>query len=187
MKPTNLFEYYRENPDKFEQRFDQKKKMFNYVCAALCLVLLIFPAIIPIGNWIVRILALGGIIFFGLKAFFGGNDFYSLVSGGVIKDIICKKFARPERNTTLDDPDAQRIIKAFENQDWAALADEPETNDRPLQLNIHEDAAGKTFYIQLEYWFSTSDNRGITDVVVLSGQQYDENYQIIKSMAGAKS
>ena len=70
----------------------------------------------------------------------------------------------------------------FANNDWAGLADEADADDRPLQLYIHEDEAGKTFYLQLMRYFSSSEFRGVTDVKVITEPQYSEFYQIIKSI-----
>ena len=180
--PENLYVYYRSNPSVFEERVDTKKRTINYVLMAVCLLLLIFPSIIPIGNLLVRIVAGIALLYFGFSAFFGGVDFYNKESGGKIADIVVKKFAVPERGTAPYSSDDQKILQLFANDDWAGLADEPDEDNRPLQLYIHEDAVGKTFYLQLMRYFSSSDFRGITEVKEIKEPQYSEVYQIIKSI-----
>ena len=173
MLPHNLDLYYKNNPDLFEDRVDSKKRIANYVLIAACILLLIFPSIIPIGNLLVRIVAGGALLYFGFSVYYGGSYWYSKLSGGKIKEIAIKKFA------TDDD---EKVLQMFENDDWAGIADEPDENNRPLQLYIHEDETGKQFYLQMMRYFSSSDFRGITDVKTISDPQYSAVYQIIKSI-----
>lgn len=180
--PNNIYDYYRKNPSIFEERVNSTKRMISYIMIAVCLLLLIFPSIIPIGNTIVRIIAVVGLLYFGFSAFFDSQDWYNKQSGGKITDIATKKFAIPERGTVPNGPDDQKVLQLFESNDWAGLADEPEANDRPLQLYIHEDAAGKTFYLQLMRYFSSSDFHGVTEVKEIKEPQYSQVYNIIKSI-----
>ena len=180
--PNNLYDYYCNNPSNFEERVDSTKRIINYVLTAVCVLLLILPSIIPIGNLLVRIIAGIGFIYFGYGAFFGSKDWYNISSGGKITELAIKKFATPERGTVPGGADDQNVMTMFANEDWAGLADEPDANDRPLQLYIHEDAVGKTFYLQLRRYFSSSDFRGVTEVKAIKEPQYSEFYQIIKSI-----
>lgn len=179
--PENLYRYYSANPD-FEQRGDPKKKTIYLILAAVCILLIIFPSIIPIGNLLVRIAAVIGLIYFGFSAYVSGGDYYNKTSGGKINQIAVKKFANPMRGTVPGGEDDQKVMQMFANEDWAGLANEPDANDRPLQLCIHEDEAGKTFYLQLMRYFSSSDFRGVTEVKEIKEPQYSEYYQIIKGI-----
>ena len=180
--PYCLGVYYSQNPSLFEERVDSTKRTVNYALAAVCLLLVIFPSIIPIGNLLVRIAAVIGLLYFGYSAFSGSKRWYNIQSGGKITELAIKKFAIPERGTEPLGEDDQKVLQMFANNDWAGLADEPDANDRPLQLEIQEDEVGKTFYLQLKRFFSSSDFRGITDVKIVSEPQYSEFYQIIKSI-----
>jgi len=179
--PENLYEYYRSNPSLFEEKTDSTKKIINYALAAICLLLIIFPSIIPIGTWLVRIIAGVGLLYFAFSAF-TGSEWYSKTSGGKITEVAIKKFATPERGTEPGGADDQKVMQMFENNDWAGLAAEPEADNRPLQLYIHEDKTGRIFYLQLRRYFSSSDFLGVTDVKVLDEPQYSKFYQIIKSI-----
>jgi len=178
--PKNLYGYYQTDSDSFEERVNSKKRAINYMLVAACLPLTIFPSIIP--NLLVRIVAGIALLYFGFSAVFGGKNWYNKRSGGKIKELAIKKFAVPERSAVPNGPDDQKVLQLFENNDWAGLADQPEANDRPLHLYIHEDATGKTFYLQLMRYFSSSDFRGISEVKVIAEPQYSEIYQIIKSI-----
>ena len=180
--PRDLEHYYRKNSSEFEERTNSTKKTIYYVLAAVCVLLLIFPSIIPIGNIIVRIIAAIGLIYFGFGAYFGGTAWYSKTSGGKITEIAVKKFATPERGTVPGGEDDQKVMTMFANNDWKGLADEPDANDRPLQLYIHEDKVGKTFYLQLYRYLSSSDFRGVTEVKEIKEPQYSEFYQVIKKI-----
>jgi len=180
--PDSLYDYYRSNPSVFEERVNTTKRAIYYALIVVCVLLLIFPSIIPIGNWFVRIVAVIALIYFGFSAFFGGKSFYNKASGGKITEVAVKKFAVPERGTVPNGADDQKVLQLFANNDWAGLANEPDANDRPLQLYIGEDAVGKTFYLQLMRYFSSSDFRGVTEVKEIKEPQYSEVYQIIKSI-----
>ena len=181
--PKSIIEYYCSNPSSFEERVNSTKKKINLVLMAVSLLLIIFPSIIPIGNWIVRIVAIIGLLYFGLAAFLFDRSWYNKVSGGKIKEIAIKKFAFPERGSTWGSEDDQRIIAMFEREDWVGLANERAADDRPMQLYIHEDAIGKTFYLQLMcYLPGVYIIQGVTDVKVINEPQYSEVYKIIKSI-----
>jgi hypothetical protein len=174
--PDNLYVYYKNNPSSFEERVDKTKKTVNYAIIAVCVLLLIFPSIIPIGNLLVRIIAGGALLYYGFSVYAGGTDWYNTVSGGKIKTSAIVKFAATAES------DIERIKQMFENGDFEGLVNEPDEQNRPLQLYIDEDPVGKTFYLLLRYYFSSSDFRGISDVKVVSEKQSPENYRIIKSI-----
>jgi hypothetical protein len=184
--PDSLYAYYHSNPLSFEGKENKQKKMIYYSLVAVCILLIIFPAIIPIGNWLIRIAAVIGLLYFGFSAIVGDMTWYNKQSGGKITEIAIKKFAIPERGTVPFGTDDQKVMQMFANEDWAGLADEEECDDRPLQLYIHEDEVGKTFYLQLKRFTSASDFRGVSDVKVLPEPQYSEVYKILKSIKSTK-
>ena len=180
--PSSLEDYYGSNPSLFEEKVDSGKRIVNLVLLAVCLLLIIVPSIIPIGDLLVRIIASVGLLYFGYSAFFGGKNWYGKQSGGKIKDLAIKKFAVPESGTTPLGAADQKVLQMFANNDWAGLADEPDADDRPLQLYIQEDEAGKIFYLQLMRYFSSSDFRGVSEVKTVAEPGYSEFYQVIKSI-----
>jgi hypothetical protein len=180
--PNNMYDYYRSNSSMFEERVDSKKRMINIALAAVCVLLLIIPSIIPIGNLLVRIIAVAGLFYFGFSVLLGNKNWYNKQSNGKITELAIKKFATPQRGTVPGGADDRKVMDLFANNDWAGLADEPEADDRPLQLFIHEDTVGKTFYVQLMRYFSSSDFRGVTEVKEIKEPQYSNFYQAIKNI-----
>jgi len=187
--PKNLEDYYKNKPSLFEKRADITKRTINYVLTAICVLLLSFPAIIPIGDTLVRIISGIALLYFGYSAFFGSKYWYNISGNGKIKESAIKAFRYPFYHNvggyTQDarESDVARIKQMLEENDFAGLADEPADKSGPLKLTIHEDAAGKTFYMQLSYDckipaldFKTSDVKMITE------PQYSEIYRIIKSI-----
>jgi hypothetical protein len=180
--PYDIYDYYRNNPSEFEERTDSRKRITGIVLAVACILLINFPSIIPIDDVFVRILGGIGVLYFGFSAWSGGKSWYNRQSGGKITELAIKKFETPKRGTVPGGADDRKVMELFANNDWAGLADEPDANDRPLQLYVHEDAVGKTFYVQLRRYFSSSDFRGVTEVKEIKEPQYSEFYQIIKSI-----
>lgn len=172
--PESLYQYY-VNSDKFEKRTNMIKKVIYYALVALCVILLIMPSLLPLSSLLVRILAVLGILIFGFAAYFGGEDYFNIASGGKITQSAIKKFDRNLVNEA-------EIMRMFDENDFEGLADAPDAHNNPLQLYIHEDAKGKVFYLQLMKYFSPSDFRGITEVKEISEPLYSQVYPIIKSI-----
>ena len=173
--PESLIAYYRDNTDKFEERTNVAKKYTYYGLTALCVLLIIVPGIIPIGPWIVRVIAIIGLIYFGLGAMAGGIDFFNKASDGMIKDCVHVKF-------DMNECDEDEIIDAFNRKDFDFLADAPQADNQPLQLYVEEDEKGKEFYCFLRKFFTSSDFRGVTEVIILAGDEYDQWKKVFKSM-----
>lgn len=176
--PVNLYDYYSKNPD-FEERIDSKKRVVNFVLMAVCVLLIIFPSIIPIGSFLVRILAIIGLVYFGFSAFMGGKDWYNKPSGGKVTVVTIKKFA------VIDQDDEKRIMDLFEKEDWEGLANESIANSSPLQIYIHENMADKTFYLQMMKYYSSSDFSGASEVKVIKEPQYTKYSGVINNMKSA--
>ncbi len=172
--PTNLYAYFDEHRDRFEEKTNMAKKIIYYLLLALCVLLIIIPGIIPLSVILVRIAAGIGIIVFGLAAFFGGKEYYNK-NGGKIKDIVRKKF-----NSSMIDE--ATILQMFENNDFEGLSEAPHTNNQPIQLYIDEDEKGKEFYCQIMKFFSQSDFRGITEVKVIREPEYSKLRNTVKDI-----
>jgi len=174
-KADNFWQFYLNNPEKFEERINPLKKYGNYAFLAVCVLLIIFPGVIPTSPWIVRIASIIGLIYFGFSALTGGREMYSKASNGKLTNLLVKKF-------DMDNCDESDIINAFYAQDFDALADFPEADNQPIQLYVEVDKAGKELYCVIKKYYSSSDFRHATDVIVLSGTDYDKWIGVIKSM-----
>ena len=164
--PVNLYAYYEANSD-IEKRTNGTKKIVYYVLAAICLLLIIFPSILPLSSSLIRVIGVIGLLYFGFVAYFGGEAYYNKQSGGKIVKSAVKEEA---------------LLQMFEAGDFKGLADAAEANNQPLQLYIHEDATGKVFYLQLMKYFSSSDFRGMSEVREVREPEYSEVYSTIKSI-----
>ena len=164
--------YCQAHPEKFEKRTQPVKKALYGLGAVACILLVIFPHVIPVFPlWLIRTAAVLGALLCLLAAYVSGENYYNKLSDGKIKRIGLKKFDRV--NT-----DATEIVQAFH--------DAAESDNEPLQLYVYEDAAGKEFYLQLRAYVSSSEFRGITDVMTVSGREYDEYKSVIKSIHPVK-
>ena len=179
--PNNLYDFY-ENHSEFEKRNNQPKRIMYIVLIALCVLLIIYPSLIPLGNLLVRIIAIIGLLYCFFSFYTEGSSWYNKTSNGEVKLVSIKKFAYPESGDDFNGEDAKRIKELFNQNDWEGLLNEGAADNRPLQLYIHEDATGKTFYLQLMQFFSSSDFRGVSEVKVISGKEYSDYYQIIKKI-----
>ena len=173
-KANSLWDFYSKNPEKFEDRVNTIKKYRNYALAATCLVFIIFPGIIPFSSLIIRIVAVLGLLYFGFSIFAGSAETFNKESGGLIKLKTLKKF-------DMSECDEATLINAFNNRDFGALADAPEADNQPIQLNIDEDKVGKELYCVIMKYYSSSDYRSATDVIVLSGLDYSKWVNVFKA------
>jgi hypothetical protein len=174
--------YFKNNPSLFEERADSGKKIVNYVLLAVFILFVIAVLVIPTGSLLIKIIAFVGLAYAVFRFFSGSTNWYNIQSGGKIKELATKKFAVPDRGSEPLGKDDQKVLQMFANNDWAGLADEPEADNRPLQLDIQEDEIGRTFYLQLRRYFSASDMNGVSEVKTVAEPQYSEYYQIIKSI-----
>ena len=171
--PNNLYDFYENH---------LFNNLFFEEVIALCVLLIIYPSLIPLGNLLVRIIAIIGLFYCLFSFYTEGSSWYNKTSNGEVKLVSIKKFAYPESGDDFNGEDAKRIKELFNQNDWEGLLNEGAADNRPLQLYIHEDATGKTFYLQLMQFFSSSDFRGVSEVKVISGQEYSDFYQIIKKI-----
>ncbi len=179
--PNNLYEFYENNSD-FEKRKNQSKRIMYMILIALCVLLIIYPSLIPIGNLLIRMIAIIGLLYCGFSFYTEGSSWYNKKSNGEIKQLPVKKFAYPEQGGDLNGEDARRVKELFDKKDWEGLSYEASADNRPLQLYIHEDEVGKTFYLQLMQYYSSSDFRGASVIKVVTDPEYTEFYKIIKSI-----
>lgn len=171
--PVNLYGFYQSNPDTFLSKSNIVKKSIYYALAAFCLILIIYPNFIAFAPWLLRIIGVVGLIVFGLAAYAGATNYYNRQSGGKIEPLSIKKF--DSRSIT-----EEQLLDYFNTNNIQALADLPSLDNQPLQLYIHEDKMGKTFYLQLMKYYSSSDFRGLSAVKVLNEPEYSMYHDIIK-------
>ncbi|MDO4881195.1 MAG: hypothetical protein Q3983_07935 [Capnocytophaga sp.] len=171
--PNSLVDYYRSRSETFELRSDKTKKTFNIVLLLIFLVILIYPEIIPFGElWILRIIAVIGMIYAGVKAFLLDSDFWNKQTNTKITEFAIKKFS--SASTTEED-----LRNLLNNNDFETLVNLPAADNQPLQLYIHEDKDGKVFYLLLMKYYTKSDFSGASAVKVISGADYNQYKNII--------
>jgi len=174
-KADRLIEFYLNNPEVFERRVNKLKRYSCYILVAACSILIFFPDIIPLGAWLVRTAAIAGLIYFGFEIYLGGIEIYNKISNGMITKLLIKKFDMSECNES-------KLVEAFNNKNFDALNDAPGADDQPIQLYVEEDKTGKELYCVMMKYYSSSDFRSATDIIVLSGSDYDKWIGVFKSM-----
>lgn len=177
--PVNLFGYYHQNKTEFEERADKKKKTIYLIVVLAFALLLVVPELFRLPALVTRIIAFIGLAISALVFFFGGKDYYNKKSGGKITEVVIKKFDL----TALSEA---AIVSMFASNDFAGLSVARTADNQPIQLYIHEDTVGKTFYCQLMKYYSPSDFRGLTAVKVISAPAYSTLYQTIKGIAATR-
>ena len=108
-----------------------------------------------------------------IAAYLNNFDIYNFQSGGKVKSMGVKKFKRDETNPA-------KIVEAFLSRNFEYLADLPGGRSEPVQLHIEEDATGREMYCLLTTYDSDSNIVGLADVITLSGNDYDDNIDLIK-------
>lgn len=173
--PANLYSYFRENPDDFEERTIKSRQNTYWIIVGVCLILLFFK-----GGFLFKLIILFVMLFFVLLGFMGGKSYYSKKSKGKINLLAIKIFNQ-------DEISEDEIIEMFENDDFTGLAQAPEIyNKQFMQLHIQEDEKGNTFYMQLMKHVEKNEFRGCSEVKVVSDPVYSENYQTIKKIHSTK-
>lgn len=173
--PSHFGELYDSMPEKFGKRNSKVKPLLCIAGAIVCVLLVIFPGVIPVNGWIVRVIAVIGAVWLGMKSLVAGFEVYSKTSGGVIKKLKTKKFLS-------DSTDLDEIIDAFRHHDFKALSEMPGGDDQPVQLHIEEDAKGKEFYCILTTYVSEYKIKGLAEPIILSGEEYENNECYIRQM-----
>ena len=184
--PYSFEVYCKEHPEKFETRINSTKRMIYGIGAAISALLVFFPSItdpIPIlcllPLWLIVGAGIIGALVCLLMAFFDCDHLHNIQSNGVIKPVGHKKFDRV--NAKRDE-----VFDAFARHDFDFLADAAETNNDPLQIFIHEDALGKELYLQLREYTTPSEFHGASDVLTVSGNEYDQFRSTILSIGPIK-
>ena len=108
-----------------------------------------------------------------IAAYLNNFDIYNFQSGGKVKSLGVKKFKRDETNPA-------KIVEAFLSRNFEYLADLPGGRSEPVQLHIEEDATGREMYCLLTTYDSDSNIVGLADVITLSGNDYDDNIDLIR-------
>ena len=90
--PQNMAAYFQAHPEQFVLKADVAKKSTYGLIFAVCLVLMIKPDLIPVGElWIWRVIAWIGMGFAGFS-FFLASDYYNKQTQTKIKQKGHKKF-----------------------------------------------------------------------------------------------
>lgn len=161
---------------KFAERSNPTRRILYALAAIACALIIFWPEVIPwFPIWMIRTAAIIGTLICGLLSYTDGTEWYSLQSGGTVRHRATKKFD----NSFVK---RSQVLEAFQKRDFNFLLDAQDANDQPIQLNIHEDAAGKTLYLFVNKYFTSSDLRPITDVMVVEGKEYDSWGSVIKSI-----
>jgi len=175
--PQNMAAYFQAHPEQFVLKADVAKKSIYGLLFAVCLVLMIKPDLIPVGElWIWRVIAGTGMTFAGIS-FFLASDYYNKQTQTKIKQKGHKKF--DSGHTTVEE-----LSQLLEQGNYQELANLPSKNNQPLQMFSWEDKDNKTFYILLMKYFSPSDFRGVTPVKIVSGADYDRYKMVISAIDG---
>lgn len=172
--PLNLYTYYLQHPNEFEEKSNPVKKVVYLLAALFCLLLIIKPDFIHFSPILMRVIASTGLLIFISLSQFCAKDYYSKTTGGKIKEIAIKNF-----DMSFADEDA--IVQMFNNNDFHNLITAGGAGDQPIQLYVHEDQRGKTFYFQIKKQLSDCYSSGLTEVKVISGDQYERLYKLVKS------
>lgn len=174
--PISFEIWCREHPEKFGTRRRPAKIALYGLGSVACILLTIFPQVIPLFPlWMIRTAAILLLLLCLICLWVDGTCCYNKESGGSIRRIGLKKFDRVST-------DADEIMAAFDLRDFDFLADAAETDNEPLQLYVYEDAVGREFYLQLRTYVDASNFRGISDVLTVSGREYDEYQSVIRSI-----
>ena len=175
--PKNMDAYFEAHPEQFVLKADTAKQITYGLLFAVCLVLMIKPDLIPVGElWIWRVIAGIG-MGFACFSFFLASDYYNKQTQTKIKQKGHKKF--DSGHTTVEE-----LSHLLEQGNYQELANLPSKNNQPLQMYVYEDAENKTFYLLLMKYFSPSDFRGVTPVKVVSGADYDRYKMVISAIDG---
>ena len=95
--PSYISEFFQAYPEKFEERKNLVKPAIYGLLAVVCLFIVIFPQVIPVlPLWFIRVVAVIGILFFGIGAWMASSDTYNVESDGKVKQVNIKKFIRNE-------------------------------------------------------------------------------------------
>lgn len=184
--PITFQEYSKQHPEKFEERVNTTKKTIYGAITVFCLLIVFFPSMLSrlpllsyFPNWV--FIAAGAVgALYCLVMFLGDCDgLYNIQSNGVIEQVGLKKFDRA--NTKPDE-----LIAALERRDFEFLASAAYTDNDPFQLFVFEDALGKEFYLHLRAYTAPAEFYGASDVVTVSGRDYDLFRSTIKSMGPMK-
>lgn len=173
--PSYMGEFYAANPLKFEKRKNHVKPKIYIGLAIVGVVFVIFPGLIPFAGWLVRTAGVIIAVVSSLAAWMSNFDIYNLQSGGKVKHLGIKKFKRNETNP-------ERILRAFLEKDFEYLAELPGGSSEPVQLYIEIDSIGREMYCLLTTYDSDSNIVGLAQVITLSGNEYDDNIDLIKAM-----
>ena len=150
-------------------------KRQDYGLAVVAVIIVIFPGFIPVAGWLVRTVGVIAVLICLLAAYLSNFDYYNSESGGKITEVGLKKFKR-------DEIDINRILEAFLRKDFEYLAELPGAYSAPVQIHVEEDKLGQEMYCLLTSYDSDSNIIGLTNVLILSGNDYLDHADVIRQM-----
>ncbi|MDR0230345.1 MAG: hypothetical protein LBI72_14975 [Flavobacteriaceae bacterium] len=167
--PENFEAYFASQPERFVKQLNKKARIKNtlwfIVLGLVSFVLLVSEkhGFIP---WALTIILCFSALVFGGLIIWGSKDFVDKQTGGFVVEKSIKKFDS-HYVTEIE------IYEALQNRDFRAIADATAKDNQPLQIYVYEDKVGKRLYLLLIKYFSTSEFRGISDVTIVEGADYD--------------
>lgn len=175
----SIFDYQKAHPEKFELVKDAKKRIPYFAAAVVCLLLVVFPGIIPFcPGWLMRIVAIVGLLASAFMAWSTGEEYRCLSNGEPFRSLGSKTFRNGK-----DADCRQQILEAFARRDFEFLAAEPSGKGPALTLGVYEDAGARTLYLHIMN-FTDEGFFGLTDVLEVSGEELTANEQLIRSLCG---
>ncbi|MCP9612253.1 hypothetical protein [Coprobacter tertius] len=173
--PSYLGEFYAANPAKFKHVDEKLKSKLFYAIAITSIAVIVFPDLIPISDFWVRTGGIIVMIVFAFKGYMCSSDMVNINSGGKIEKLGLKKFM-------CSKDEAEPIVDAFINKDFAYLADLQSADSAPIQIHFEEDVKGQEIYCLLTTFDSNSQFVGLADVITLSGSEFNKFENIIRTM-----
>lgn len=173
--PSYLGEFYAANPAKFKHVDEKLKSKLFYAIAIASIVVIVFPGLIPVSDFWVRTAGIIVMIVFAFKGYMCGSEMVNINSGGKVETLGVKKFM-------CSKDEAESIVNAFINKDFAYLADLEGADSAPIQIHFEEDVKGREIYCLLTTFDSNSQFVGLEDVITLSGNDFNKFENIIRTM-----
>ncbi|MDR2221851.1 MAG: hypothetical protein LBE34_03830 [Flavobacteriaceae bacterium] len=167
--PENFEAYFASQPERFEKKLNNRARIKNilwFIVLGLASFVLLVSEKHGFIPWAITILLTFSALVFGYLIIWGSKDYMDKQTGGFVVEKSIKKFDS-HYVTEIE------IYEALQNRDFRAIVDATAKDNQPLQIYVYEDKVGKKFYLLLMKYFSTSEFKGISDVTIVEGADYD--------------
>ncbi len=176
--PDSITRYFQDRPERYTDVRNIPMTLVYAILAILCLAIAFKPSITSFTGYIFAggfrfLFGFGGLVMAFLA--FMETSFRDLQTGGKVKDLV-------DVRIDVDVVSEHDVVAAFERNDFETLAQMPQVESGPMHFEAEHDAKGKIIYCQLRKYFSTADFRGITEVKIIEGADYEKYYKLIKSI-----